>query len=78
MLTELKPWRKGPWEIMGTHIDSEWRSNLKWDRLLPNLPKMQDKVRIEKGGCCDTKKYDTEIIMCIISRSHIRALTHHY
>jgi tRNA (mo5U34)-methyltransferase len=27
------PWRKGPLELAGVPIDTEWRSNLKWDRL---------------------------------------------
>ena len=33
LLAELKPWRKGPFRLGGIAIDSEWRSNLKWDRL---------------------------------------------
>jgi tRNA (mo5U34)-methyltransferase len=33
LLLALSPWRKGPFEIAGITIDSEWRSNLKWDRL---------------------------------------------
>ena len=27
------PWRKGPLELAGVPIDTEWRSDLKWDRL---------------------------------------------
>lgn len=33
LLLTLSPWRKGPFEIAGITIDSEWRSDLKWDRL---------------------------------------------
>ncbi len=33
VLQQLRPWRKGPFEICGTVIDTEWRSDLKWDRL---------------------------------------------
>jgi len=33
LLLSLAPWRKGPFDVGGVHIDSEWRSNLKWDRL---------------------------------------------
>lgn len=29
----LRPWRKGPFDICGVHIDAEWRSDLKWDRI---------------------------------------------
>ncbi|MBT8100981.1 MAG: tRNA 5-methoxyuridine(34)/uridine 5-oxyacetic acid(34) synthase CmoB [Gammaproteobacteria bacterium] len=32
-LLKLAPWRKGPFELGGVTIDSEWRSNLKWDRI---------------------------------------------
>jgi len=28
----LKPWKKGPLEIFGVDIDSEWRSDWKWER----------------------------------------------
>ena len=27
------PWRKGPFDLFGVHINTEWRSDLKWDRL---------------------------------------------
>ncbi|MGI9272761.1 MAG: tRNA 5-methoxyuridine(34)/uridine 5-oxyacetic acid(34) synthase CmoB [Woeseiaceae bacterium] len=32
-LMSLSPWRKGPFELAGISIDSEWRSDLKWARL---------------------------------------------
>jgi tRNA (mo5U34)-methyltransferase len=31
-LRQFMPWRKGPWKILNVDIDTEWRSNLKWDR----------------------------------------------
>ncbi len=37
LLLQLSPWRKGPFDIAGIHIDAEWRSDLKWQRL-------QDKI----------------------------------
>jgi len=36
-LMELHPWRKGPLELGGVRIDTEWRSDWKWDRLAPHL-----------------------------------------
>ena len=33
-LQGLHPWRKGPFELFGVHIDTEWRSDWKWDRLV--------------------------------------------
>ncbi len=31
------PWRKGPFDIFGEVINAEWRSELKWKRVLPHL-----------------------------------------
>ena len=36
-LMEFHPWRKGPFNLFGTHIDTEWRSDLKWNRLAPHI-----------------------------------------
>lgn len=36
-LEGLKPWRKGPFDLFDLFIDTEWRSNLKWQRLAPHL-----------------------------------------
>lgn len=33
LLLALSPWRKGPFDIAGVHIDTEWRSDLKWSRV---------------------------------------------
>lgn len=33
----LIPWRKGPFELFGLHLDTEWRSDMKWDRIAPHL-----------------------------------------
>ncbi|BFM11962.1 tRNA 5-methoxyuridine(34)/uridine 5-oxyacetic acid(34) synthase CmoB [Simiduia litorea] len=35
ILKELIPWRKGPFSVFGTHINTEWRSDWKWDRVKP-------------------------------------------
>ncbi|MBU0682131.1 MAG: tRNA 5-methoxyuridine(34)/uridine 5-oxyacetic acid(34) synthase CmoB [Proteobacteria bacterium] len=49
-LKEFMPWRKGPFSIFGVDIDAEWRSNRKWDRLLPVLPDLKDKVIADVGS----------------------------
>lgn len=36
-LMGLSPWRKGPFDLFGVHIDTEWRSDLKWSRVAPHL-----------------------------------------
>ena len=37
VLEGLKPWKKGPLRIFGVDIDTEWRSDWKWDRIRPHL-----------------------------------------
>jgi len=33
LLLQLNPWRKGPFDVFGARIDSEWRADMKWARL---------------------------------------------
>ncbi len=47
-LLQLKPWRKGPFQLFDIFIDTEWRSNLKWDRLSPHL-ELSDKDVLDVG-----------------------------
>ena len=49
-LMALAPWRKGPFELFGLHIDSEWRSDLKWSRVLPQLTPLHGR-RVLDVGC---------------------------
>ena len=37
IVERLVPWRKGPFNLFGLPIDSEWRSDLKWDRLRAHI-----------------------------------------
>ena len=36
-LQGLIPWRKGPFDFFGVHIDTEWHSDWKWQRVAPHL-----------------------------------------
>ena len=36
-MNRVIPWRKGPFELFGVHIDTEWRSDWKWSRVAPHL-----------------------------------------
>lgn len=49
-LKAFMPWRKGPFSVFGIDIDAEWRSEKKWQRLLPALPDLTGKV-IADVGC---------------------------
>ena len=45
----LIPWRKGPFNMFGTMIDSEWQSFMKWNRIEKKLPNLKDKVILDVG-----------------------------
>ena len=48
-LHALQPWRKGPFEFFGVHIDSEWRSDWKWDRVAPHLSPLVGRTVLDVG-----------------------------
>ena len=48
-LKQLMPWRKGPYHLFGIHVDCEWRSDFKWDRVLPHLAPLQNRVILDVG-----------------------------
>lgn len=50
LLLQLKPWRKGPFNIHGVNVDAEWRSDLKWDRLKNEIAPLSRR-RILDVGC---------------------------
>jgi len=49
LLMKFKPWRKGPYHIHGLHIDTEWRSDFKWDRLAPHISSLKNKYVLDIG-----------------------------
>ncbi len=49
VLRDFMPWRKGPYEVFGIPIDAEWRSERKWNRVVPALPDLQGKVVADIG-----------------------------
>ena len=49
------PWRKGPFRFFDIHIDSEWQSQLKYNRLKPHLPELNDKTVFDMG--CNNAYY---------------------
>lgn len=49
-LRDLHPWRKGPFQLFDIHIDTEWRSDWKWNRLVPALELLEDR-RVLDVGC---------------------------
>lgn len=49
LLHEIHPWRKGPFELFGIHIDTEWRSDWKWQRIAPHLQPLRGRLILDVG-----------------------------
>lgn len=49
-LKTFHPWRKGPYELFGIDIDTEWRSDWKWDRILPHIQSLTGRKVLDIGG----------------------------
>jgi len=49
LLMQQHPWRKGPFALFGTHIDTEWRSDWKWQRVAPHIAPLQNRVVLDVG-----------------------------
>ena len=50
LLLKLSPWRKGPFDLGGVHIDAEWRSDLKWARVKDAIAPL-DRRNVLDVGC---------------------------
>ena len=49
VLESLIPWRKGPYWLHGIHLDTEWRSDWKWDRVIPHLAPLKNRLILDVG-----------------------------
>ncbi len=48
-LKQLHPWRKGPYKLFGTHIDTEWHSDWKWQRIQPHISPLKNRSVLDVG-----------------------------
>ena len=48
-LKQLQPWRKGPYDIFGIDIDTEWHSDWKWNRLKDHIKPLTGKTVLDVG-----------------------------
>ena len=48
-LQAMHPWRKGPFDIFGVHINTEWRSDWKWKRLQKHISPLKDRTVLDVG-----------------------------
>jgi len=49
LLQQLIPWRKGPYNLFDIHIDTEWRSDFKWQRLQPHISPLKNRHVLDIG-----------------------------
>lgn len=48
-LKEFMPWRKGPFSLCNINIDTEWRSDIKWERLKGKISSLEDRTILDIG-----------------------------
>ena len=48
-LLQLHPWRKGPFNVYGITVDSEWRSDIKWNRIKNSISPLQGRHVLDIG-----------------------------
>jgi tRNA (mo5U34)-methyltransferase len=58
-LLSLSPWRKGPFQIGSVTIDSEWQSDLKWNRLKDGIASLRGHNVLDIG--CGNGYYALQI-----------------
>jgi len=49
LLQDLTPWRKGPFRIYGIDLDSEWRSDMKWNRIRNSIEPLEGRNILDVG-----------------------------
>jgi len=49
LLMQLCPWRKGPYELFGIYIDTEWHSDWKWRRIRPHISPLDNRSVLDVG-----------------------------
>ncbi len=52
LLMAFRPWRKGPFDIYGIEVDSEWRSDLKWNRVKDVIAPLAGRRILDVGSSC--------------------------
>ncbi|MFT6645851.1 MAG: tRNA (mo5U34)-methyltransferase, partial [Patiriisocius sp.] len=49
VLKTFKPWRKGPFQLGDLFIDTEWRSDWKWQRIQPHIANLEGRSVLDIG-----------------------------
>lgn len=49
LFRQLLPWRKGPFDVFGMPLDTEWHSDYKWNRLKDHIAPLKDRCVLDVG-----------------------------
>lgn len=49
LLQQFMPWRKGPFDLFGIEINTEWRSDWKWDRVVGHISPLANRKVLDVG-----------------------------
>ena len=49
VLSELSPWKKGPFSLFGHFIDTEWQCDRKWNRLKHDMSSLENRLVLDIG-----------------------------
>lgn len=49
LLQNFMPWRKGPYQLFNIDLNTEWRSDWKWERLLTHISPLKNKNVLDVG-----------------------------
>ncbi|HIO93359.1 MAG TPA: tRNA 5-methoxyuridine(34)/uridine 5-oxyacetic acid(34) synthase CmoB [Leucothrix mucor] len=49
ILLQFHPWRKGPYELFGIRIDTEWHSDWKWQRVKDHISPLNNRLVLDVG-----------------------------
>lgn len=49
LLKTFSPWRKGPYDLFGIDINTEWRSDWKWNRLKAHISPLKKRLVLDVG-----------------------------
>jgi len=49
ILQQFLPWRKGPYQLFGIPIDTEWRSDWKWQRIKDHITPLKNRLVLDVG-----------------------------
>jgi len=76
LLRIFQPWRKGPFSVHGVDIDTEWRSDWKWDRILPHLSPLNNRTILDVG--CGNGYHMWRMLVKVLNKWSVSTLLRYF